>query len=91
MADATIMLKVEWYTTPMASRRQVYDSDLHVPIIGNRPATALDLAATFPAALVVPVNVIVMKHPTRSMQQVVLPVNNDIYWLECAGFAGPEL
>jgi hypothetical protein len=86
-----LMLGVEWFTTPTAG--WVYDRDLHVPIIGKAPATNLahQLPKTFPGALIVPLHIIAMPHPTRCDRQVLLPANNDFYWLDCAGFRGPTL
>lgn len=86
-----LMLGVEWFTTPTAGR--VYDTDLDVPVIGATPSTTLanQLPKTFPGALIVPLHIIVMPHPKRNDRQVLLPANNDFYWLECAGFRGPNL
>lgn len=89
-----MMLAVEWFTTPSTGRRPVvYDRELHVPIIGTEPASSLakKLPKIFPGALIVPLHIIAMPHPTQCDRQVLLPANNDFYWLECAGFRGPVL
>jgi hypothetical protein len=85
-----VLLAVEWFVAP--SNAQVYDRDMHVPVIGKVPSRARSLPpAIFPACQVVPIDLVVMPHPVEQNLQVLLPVNNDFYWLTALGYDGPRL
>ena len=49
------------------------------------------LLYVLPACQVVALGLVVMPHPRASNLQVVLPVNNDFYWLKALGYDGPRL
>ena len=85
-----VLLAVDWFVAP--SQLPVYDKELHVAVIGKAPSKARKLPpGIMTAGQVVPIDLVIAPHPKANNLQVVLPVNNDFYWLTALGYDGPNL
>lgn len=87
------LLLVEWYVAPLSHRRtNYYHPRMLAPVVGARRGGAAELPITaVPASEVTPLELVVRTDPRNAAVQVVLPANNDLYFMTAFGYEGPRV
>jgi hypothetical protein len=87
------LLQVEWYVSPLSHQHtNCYHPRMLAPVIGARRGGARQLPMTIvPAAAVTPLELVVKADPRNAAAQVVLPANNDLYFMTAFGYEGPRV
>jgi hypothetical protein len=90
--EGTPVLLVDWFVAPSSYKRHnYYHPRVLAPVIPATPGGAQQLPlAAVPAGDVVALELVVRPLPGTAAQ-VVLPANNDLYFMTAFGYEGPRL